>query len=171
MSVSMRETFHTLYAFLPLMPPSTSIHGDTPASSHICLSFRTFSTWYSMNFCPPKPGFTAPREELSNTIWFYSICSVSWGIIGTRQTKNQFSECSECSFGMGIPNKVVQCCSRPHQSPNLVAKSTMYACISWQKKSYLSNKLQKFLFVPTCFMCLGEKGFSKKVHIQHITGN
>ena len=62
-----RETFHTLYAFLPLMPPSTSIHGDTPASSHICLSLRTFSTWYSMNFCPPKPGFTAPRAELSNT--------------------------------------------------------------------------------------------------------
>ena len=62
-----RQALHTLYAFLPLMPPSTSIHGATPASSHICLSLRTFSTWYSINFCPPKPGFTVPRERLSST--------------------------------------------------------------------------------------------------------
>ena len=101
-----RETFHTLYAFLPLMPPSTSIHGDTPASSHICLSLRTFSTWYSMNFCPPKPGFTAPREELSNTIWFDSICLVSWGVIGTQQTTQISSVNSEnAQFEWQFPTK------------------------------------------------------------------
>mmetsp|Transcript_2339 Transcript_2339/g.5114 ORF Transcript_2339/g.5114 Transcript_2339/m.5114 type:complete len:259 (+) Transcript_2339:173-949(+) len=48
----------TLCAFAGLTPPSTSIHGSTPASAHIFLMALIFATWLSMKPCPPKPGLT-----------------------------------------------------------------------------------------------------------------
>lgn len=67
-------------------------------------------------------------------VWF-DLFSVLGGNWDPTDNTNQFSEFWKCSIWMAIPNKVAQCCSRPHQRPNLVAKSTIYACISWQKKS------------------------------------
>lgn len=65
----------TLYAFFPLIPPSSSIQGFTPASSHICRSLRTFSTWYSMNFWPPNPGFTAHTNHYTATETWQPVTS------------------------------------------------------------------------------------------------
>ena len=46
-------------------PPSTSINAFEPVLSIKARNSRTFSTVCSINFCPPKPGFTL----ISNTIY------------------------------------------------------------------------------------------------------
>lgn len=53
----------TCQALAPLTPPSTSIQGLTPRSLHSSLSFLILATWLGINFCPPKPGFTAGHTQ------------------------------------------------------------------------------------------------------------
>lgn len=61
-----------------------SLHGVLTCSLHISFNFLIFGTWYWMNFCPPKPGFTdmiSTRSATPNT------CS-TWlrGVAGFKTT-------------------------------------------------------------------------------------
>jgi hypothetical protein len=76
--------FTSMGAVSAFTPPSTSISVFVPASSIILRSLFTFCIVFSMNVCPPKPGFTL----ISSTMSTSSIISSSMltGVAGFKVT-------------------------------------------------------------------------------------
>mmetsp|Transcript_22958 Transcript_22958/g.78164 ORF Transcript_22958/g.78164 Transcript_22958/m.78164 type:complete len:247 (+) Transcript_22958:184-924(+) len=125
----------TLYALAGPTPPSTSIQGLTPASLHICLMAAIFSTWDSMNFWPPKPGFTDITRMRSTSESTYLRQSMGVPGLSTTpdlQPRSRICASVRCRWIVAAPSACTEMMSLPAlaKSATRSSGSTIMRCVS-----------------------------------------
>mmetsp|Transcript_1521 Transcript_1521/g.4802 ORF Transcript_1521/g.4802 Transcript_1521/m.4802 type:complete len:250 (+) Transcript_1521:150-899(+) len=127
----------TLYAFFGDTPPSTSIHGFTPAASHILRISAIFLTWLSMNDWPPKPGLTDITKMRSTSSMMYS--NTLTGVPGFNTTpalhpKSLIWLIVRCKWIVAAPSACTEIISAPALAKS-ATRSSGSTIIKWQSST------------------------------------